>query len=139
MSAYGGYPSPAERPARGWRIILLVQGAYFLVSGVWPLVWMDGFTDITGPKTDLWLVRTVGLLAAVIGATLLLAALRRTYVIEVAFLAVASAFAFLAVDVVGWASGVLRWTYLIDAVAQTGILVGWALLAGARLSRRRGW
>lgn len=134
MPAYSG-PRPEESlPLKGWRLILLSEGAYLVVTGVWPLVWMDGFLAATGPKQELWLVRTVGLLAAIIGSTLLLAAKRESYTPELAFLAVATAFCFLAVDVVGWAAGQLRWTYLLDAVVQGAFLLGWGLLAGYSLS-----
>lgn len=136
MCAYGGYP-PVERANTGWRGLLIAQGTYFLVSGVWPLVWMDGFLAVTGPKNDLWLVRTVGLLAAVIGLVLVTAGLRRTYVAEVVVLAVTSALAFLVVDVVGWTEGVLRWTYLLDAAIQALVVAAWVLLAGTRWARGR--
>jgi hypothetical protein len=35
---------------------------------------MPSFLAVTGPKTDLWFVQTVGALIAVVGAALLLAA-----------------------------------------------------------------
>lgn len=130
MSAYGGPGSDGSSSLTGWRLILLFEGIYLVVTGVWPLVWMDGFLAATGPKQELWLVRTVGLLAAIIGSTLLLAAQRESYPTELAFLAVATAFCFLTVDVVGWAAGQLRWTYLLDALVQGAFLLGWALLAG---------
>ncbi len=52
-------------------MVALVQGIYFLVTGIWPLISMRTFLTITGPKTDLWLVKTVGLVLAVIGAVLI--------------------------------------------------------------------
>lgn len=136
MCAYGGYPARAAHPNRGWRAILLGQGAYFLVTGLWPLVWMDGFLAVTGPKEELWLVRTVGLLAAVVGLVLVMAGWRRTYVPEVAVLGAGGALAFLLVDLVGWVAGVLRWTYLLDAAVEGLILLAWALLAARGLARR---
>jgi hypothetical protein len=51
------------------RSVLRAQGGYYLVTGLWPLVHLASFEAITGPKVDDWLVRMVGLLAAVIGAT----------------------------------------------------------------------
>lgn len=53
--------------------VALVQGIYFLITGIWPLLSMKTFLLITGPKTDLWLVKTFGLILAVIGAVLLYA------------------------------------------------------------------
>src|SRR4051794_41964369 len=57
--------------------VLRAQGAYYTLTGLWPLVHMASFEAVTGPKTDDWLVRMVGLLAAVIGATLLTAGRHR--------------------------------------------------------------
>ena len=73
--------------------VLRVQGGYYLVTGVWPLVHLASFEAITGPKVDDWLVRMVGLLAAVIEATLLAAA-RGTRTREIYVLSIGSAFAF---------------------------------------------
>jgi hypothetical protein len=52
------------------RTILTLQAIYYLFTGIWPLVHLASFEAVTGPKTDDWLVQTVGVLAAVIGAAL---------------------------------------------------------------------
>ena len=46
------------------RRILQAQGAYYVATGVWAVVDRRGFETVSGRKTDYWLVRTVGLLAA---------------------------------------------------------------------------
>jgi hypothetical protein len=60
------------------RGMIVVQAAYYLITGLWPLVSLRTFEMVTGPKTDDWLVRMVGLLAAAIGAALLSGAWRET-------------------------------------------------------------
>lgn len=40
----------------------LLQGLYYSISGIWPLLSIDTFMAVTGPKTDIWLVKTVGVL-----------------------------------------------------------------------------
>jgi hypothetical protein len=100
------------------------QGAYYVASGIWPLLSMRTFEAVTGPKRDDWLVRTVGVLAAVIGAVLL-AADRDDPPREVRLLGAASAAAFAAVDVVGVASRTISPIYLGDAALETGFLLGW--------------
>lgn len=51
------------------RTLAFLQGTYYLLTGVWPFASMGTFLAVTGPKTDLWLVRTVGaLVAAWLGA-----------------------------------------------------------------------
>ncbi len=58
--------------------VIFTQGAYYLLTGVWPLINMDSFERITGVKTDKWLVKTVGVLVAAIDGSLMVAA-RRSY------------------------------------------------------------
>jgi len=82
-----------------------VQGVFYLATGVWPLVDVDSFQAVTGPQTALWLVQRVGVLVAVIGATLLYAALSRRVPREVAVLAVGAALGLAAVDVVSFPAG----------------------------------
>src|SRR3954452_16176692 len=95
-------------------IVCSVQGIYYLITGVWPLVHMPSFLAVTGPKTDLWLVRTVGVLIGVIGAVLLLAGVRRQAGAEVRTLAIGSALGLTAIDVIYVTLGVIPPVYLLD-------------------------
>lgn len=61
----------------GWRVLAWVQGGFYVVTGVWPLLHLPSFLAVTGPKTDLWLVQTVGGLVAVFGLMLVVAGGRR--------------------------------------------------------------
>src|SRR5688572_1280353 len=83
-----------------FRVLCLVQGFYFLVTGVWPLVSIDTFQAVTGPKTDHlvtgregdhWLVNTVAVLVTADALVLLLATWRGRPSPEVALLALGSA------------------------------------------------
>ena len=48
--------------------LCVIQGLYYVVTGVWPLVSTCGtFEAVTGNKVDDWLVKTVGVLIIVIG------------------------------------------------------------------------
>ena len=99
---------------------LRAQAAYYIVTGVWPLVSMRSFEAITGRKFDRWLVKMVGLLAATNGLTLALAASRtdRKAQGETIVLSIASALAFSAVDVVYALKGTISKIYLADAVVE---------------------
>jgi len=118
-------------------ILLWVQGLYFAVTALWPLVHMESFLAFTGPKTDHentalgdhWLVATVSVLIAAVGLTLLVAAWRRTHVGEVLVLACAAAGALLGIDVVYVARGAILPIYLVDAAAEMILLAGWAVVA----------
>lgn len=105
------------------RAVLGVQGMYFIVTGLWPLAHMRSFEAITGPKVDDWLVRMVGLLAAVIGGTLYLASRRNKNEFEILFLAVASALAFIAIDVWYSLTGRISLIYLGDALVELAFVL----------------
>jgi hypothetical protein len=88
---------------------------------------MASFVAVTGPKVDLWLVKTAGVLIAAIGATLLLGARRRTVGPELAFLAVASAAGLAGIDLVYALAGRISGVYLLDAIAEIGLILLWGI------------
>ncbi len=105
-----------------------VQGLYDLATGVWPLVHIDSFLLVTGPKNDLWLVRTVGVVIAAIGLALLVAAWRREPGLAVPTLAVASAAGLTAIDVIYVVAGVIAPIYLADAAAEVVLIAAWGVV-----------
>jgi hypothetical protein len=128
--------------------LLWVQGSYWLVTGVWPLVSIRTFQWVTGPKTDHlptgreadhWLVMTAGVLITSIALALLTAAWRRRVSPEIVALAVASAIGLTGIDVIYVARGVIAPIYLLDAAIEVLLLAGWATaLVFERAGRRAG-
>lgn len=114
-----------EMQAPSAPLLALIQGVFYAATGLWALVDLDSFMAVTGPKTDHWLVKTVGLLVTVIGAVLLFAWRRRAVPLEVALLALASALSLAAIDVVYVADGTISPIYLLDAVAEMGLALAW--------------
>ena len=112
---------------RTW--VCLAQGAYFVLTGLWSLVSIGTFMLITGDKTDVWLVKTVGVLVIAIGATLLFAARRDRVSEEIRFLAVTAALALTAVDVMYVYLRTISPIYLLDAVVELVFVVAWFLPA----------
>ncbi len=111
------------------RRVALVQGAYYIVSGLWPIVSLRTFEWVTGPKTDGWLVKMVGLLAVVIGGVLVRGAMRGEP--PDAALGVGSAAAFAAIDVAYAGRGRISPIYLADAAAEAALIGAWALASRA--------
>lgn len=107
----------------------VLQGVYFLLTGIWPLVSMRTFEAVTGPKVDKWLVKTAGVLIAVIGASLLADARRPSRGSRV--LGIGSAAALGGVDVVYSLRGRISKIYLADAVLEA-LLVGLWVAGGRR-------
>lgn len=124
----------SQRGADDWKPLVsftglcLVQGLYYLLTGLWPLLSLAAFEAVTGPKTDHWLVRTVGLLITVEAIVLLLAAWRQRATPEVAILALGSALALTAVDVIYVLTGTIAPIYLLDAVGELILIAGWVRL-----------
>lgn len=103
----------------------MTQGAYYLVSGAWAVVHIDSFQKVTGRKTDLWLVKTVGLLLVAIGGGLILAGVHRGLAPGLVFIAMASAAALLIIEVVYVLKRVIGPIYLADALVEAAFLVWW--------------
>jgi hypothetical protein len=115
------------RPRNPLILLAWLQGLYFLVTGLWPLVHMPSFLAVTGPKVDLWLVKTVGVLIVVIGAVLLMGARRRAIGPELALLAAGSAGALAGVDLVYALSDRIWDVYLLDALAEIALVALWGI------------
>lgn len=105
--------------------LAIIQGIYFLITGVWPLFSIKTFMAVTGPKTDLWLVKTVGAVLAVIGAVLIVAGRGDEVTSAIALLAAGSAAALACVDVIYAARRVISPIYLADAAAEAALIIFW--------------
>jgi hypothetical protein len=101
------------------------QSAYFLVTGVWPLLHRRSFERVTGPKVDFWLAQTVGVLVASIGGALLLAERRGRITRELELLAAGSAVGLGLVDLVFPLRGRISKVYLLDAAIEAIFVAGW--------------
>lgn len=113
------------------RFAAVAQGLYFLLTGVWALVGIESFQKVTGPKTDLWLVKTVGALVSVIGTILILAGLRNQITLEIFLLAAGSAIALAAIDVIYVGKRVISKIYLLDAAVELILIAVWLLAEAA--------
>jgi len=109
------------------QLTALGQGAYYALTGIWAILDIKSFQKVTGPKTDIWLVKTVGALVVAIGAALGMAGLRRNETPEIAVLGAGSAAALGAIDVIYVTRKSISPIYLLDAIAEAGIIAMWFL------------
>jgi hypothetical protein len=119
-----------RQPLLSWNGVALLQGVFYLVTGLWPLLHIQSFLKVTGPKTDLWLVKTLGVLISVIGVVLGSAGVQRSVNRDLALLGGGSAAALTAIDVIYVARRCISPVYLLDAVTELALIVGWSI--GAR-------
>jgi len=120
---------PLTRPSV--RLIALLQGGYWFITGVWPLLHLPSFLWVTGPKEDIWLLYTVSVLISVIGGVLLLAGLRRHVSLEIKWLGMGGAAGLAGIDIYYALNDVIWDVYLLDAVAEV-LIIGLWLWAGRK-------
>lgn len=113
--------------SRWERRLAIAQGSYYVVTGIWPILHMRSFEKVTGPKTDDWLVKTVGAMITVVGGSLLISGLRDGPSDDMKLVAAGSAAALAAVDVTYVVKGRISRIYLLDAAAEVALLIGWGL------------
>src|SRR5690606_31236180 len=100
--------------------VFLIQGVYFVVTGIWPLLNMASFIMATGPKQDTWLVEMVGLLSAAVGLTFIVSSLRRQPLPVLLGYTVSASF--LLMDIIYVANGQIDRIYLLDAAIQAAFI-----------------
>jgi hypothetical protein len=99
--------------------LVRVQGAYYVGSGLWPVLHMRSFEALTGPKTDRWLVRSYGVLTAAIGVVLLSSGRAAGPVSIAAAVGVGAPETWYAL-----VRRRLPWPYIADAVIQGAFILG---------------
>ncbi|MFO7662805.1 MAG: hypothetical protein R6X18_09445 [Chloroflexota bacterium] len=111
------------------RALLLTQGIYYLITGIWPVAHMRSFERISGPKTDDWLVKTLGMVLAIIGGILCVAGMRprASLAPETALTAVGSASALASSDIVYGFTRRISAVYLLEGLAELALIAGWLL------------
>jgi hypothetical protein len=107
------------------KIILSVQSIYTLLTALWPLVHIESFMFVTGPKTDIWLVKTIGALLIPIALTLMYYLYKSSDLRPAIILGSTTAVAFIAVDFYYALNDVISDIYLLDGVVEILFLICW--------------
>lgn len=105
--------------------VAILQGLYWLATGIWPFLHLPSFLWVTGPKEDIWLLYTVSVLITVIGAVLLLAGFRRRTTQEIKVLGIAGAAGLAGIDMYYALSDVIWDIYLLDAAGELILVLLW--------------
>ena len=114
---------PSEARANG---LAMAQGAFYVATGVWPILHLRSFEAVTGPKAEGWLVKTVGGLIAVAGGALAAAGARGRVTPEIAAVGAGCAAVLAAIDVVYTSKRRIAPVYLLDAAAEAVLMAAWA-------------
>ncbi|HEX2935014.1 MAG TPA: hypothetical protein VHO72_06640 [Bacteroidales bacterium] len=105
--------------------VATVQGIYYFVTGAWALFHARSFMYITGPKTDIWLLRLVGILTIAISLLLFVTAKKRKLSLESIVVILFGGFSYLTIDVIYSLAGRISFVYLYDALIQLIFLSIW--------------
>ncbi len=109
------------------RTLLFIEGIFYLIMGVWPMVHYRSFAKVTGPKTDVWLVITVSWLINVCGAVMLFSAFRDEVPWETVVVALGAPLALGFIDVYYVFKKVISRVYLADAVIEAVFILVWLI------------
>lgn len=109
-------------------ILLIVQGWYYLLTGIWPLIHIESFMFVTGPKIEVWLVKTLGVLITMVGTGFLIEAFYTEKSKSMVILAILCAIGFILVDTYYVYEDIISPVYLLDAAAQFILLLCWAVI-----------
>jgi hypothetical protein len=113
--------------------LALVQAAYFVATGLWPLIHLRSFERVTGRKREGWLVRTVAMFVVAIGATLGLGVIRRDVDEQMRALGILGALAPTLIETPEATSRRISPIYLLDAALESLLVLMWLRTPPSRL------
>jgi hypothetical protein len=110
----------------GQSALAKTHGAFNVASGMWPLVSMRTFEQVTGPKVDDWLVRTVAGLLVSTGVAQLAAGKSPDGLRVARLLGQGTAVSLGLVDLTYGSRGRISKLYLLDALVEAAWVALWA-------------
>lgn len=108
-----------------YSILLWTQGIYTLVTALWGLLDIDSFMSVTGPKTDIWLVKTVSVLLVAIALSLLSGLIDGPYKLPIAILGISTSIAMAFIDFNYTITDTISKVYAVDGIIEILFMVGW--------------
>lgn len=107
--------------------LLKIQGSYLLITSLWSLIDIQSFMEITGPKTDLWLVKSFSLILICVAVSCLYSGFSKHFSPAVHLMAFSTAMVLFTIDVYYPLKGVIRKVYLADGYVHLIFLILWII------------
>lgn len=123
-------------PSKSVRYLGTVQCVLYAFTALWALIDIGSFMEVTGLKTDIWLVKTVAFLLLSTSATLAFALYSENFTPPVAALAMMNAGSLAAIDIYYVINETIPRVYLIDAGIEVVYFVAWAVALWSVYSKR---
>jgi hypothetical protein len=117
---------------RSAHYILIAQGIYTILTSLWPIIHIKSFLFITGPKTDVWLVKLVSLLLLCMGISFLMEVSQKHLSVTIKQLALNSAVVLFVVDLYYSYYNIIPEVYVIDGFIQLLFICLWMFRALAK-------
>lgn len=106
----------------------LIQGIYFFITLIWPIIHIESFMWLTGWKTDIWLVKTVSALLLPYTIICFWIALDRKLISSLTILVMTiTGLSLATVEIYYYLNGTIRWVYFVDALLQLIFIVWWMI------------
>jgi len=122
-------PKQLKGSIKIFRAILWIQGLYILSTAIWSLVHIESFMAVTGYKTDVWLVKTVGALLIPVALCLLMYLFIPSDYRPALVLGSLTAVAFISIDFYYALTDVIPDIYMADGVLEILFLITWIYIA----------
>lgn len=111
------------------RALVVIQGSYYMVSALWPLIHIESYMWLVGPITDVWLAKTVATMVIAISITMFFHLILNTDSRPLILLGIATSLAFAYTDTYYTVNGTLSSIYFLDAAAEFLFLITWTVFA----------
>lgn len=118
-----------------FRITLWVQTIYYFLTAAWGLLDIESFMLVTGPKTDVWLVKTVSILLLAVSFSFVPYLFIKTNYWPVILLAVCCCIFLAGIDIYYAGKNVISAIYFVDSIAQFILLIAWIIIIVQQLKK----
>lgn len=111
-----------------YKALLWIQGLYTLLTALWGLIDIDSFMAVTGPKNDIWLVKTVSVVLLAIAATLITYLFIQGDPLPAMVLGLLTSAGLAAIDFYYSGRKVISPVYALDGIAEVVFALVWVYL-----------
>jgi hypothetical protein len=111
-----------------FRYLLITQGVYYLITALWGILDIDSFMAVTGPKKDVWLVKTVSVLIVPIAVCLISFLFFKSDPMSAIILGLTSTAGLAIIDFYYSIRDVISDVYMVDGAVQVLLFIWWIIV-----------
>jgi len=110
------------------RIVLWIQSIYYFLTALWAIIDINSFMWVTGPKTDVWLVKTVAVLLLAISLSLFAHLFTKSNKWPVIILCAGCCIFLAFIDFYYAGKHTISRVYFLDGIAEIILFLAWLLI-----------